>query len=104
MPIEPLKPKPQSGTPEPTSVSNRDIREIAVKASKDRDKTRLQDESQNRTRDSKRLNEQSRTKNIEAKKEVRDTALARQERTAQENKRVEERKNPNAGNIVNVVA
>jgi hypothetical protein len=103
MAIEPLKSRPQS-MPETTEVSVRDMRENAAKASKDRAQTKLEDESAKRTREGEKLREEQRVHYADVKKDINEVSNLRQERSDQENRRTEQKKNPDSGNIVNVIA
>jgi hypothetical protein len=102
MAIKPLSQKPSPN--QAPEIRVRDMRETAAKASKDRAQAKLKDESESRMHEGERLRDEQRTQNVDSKKAERKTAIDRQERTDQENRRIEEKKNPNAGNIINVIA
>src|SRR3989339_1790129 len=89
MAIEPLKQKPPSGAADPADVRIRDLRETAAKASKDRDKAKLDDASETRTQENERMRAETRARNVEMKKEVSETAQLRQKTTDEENRRIE---------------
>lgn len=85
-------------------VARRDNRETAAKAAKTRDDNRIET-------DIKARNEQTASRRVEIqavkeenKKVLQENLTQKKTQDIQEKRRIEDKKNPNQGNIINVVA